>query len=334
MPIIRPKKPTTPKAMVEGSMRYNESIEKQSARNERLRKLEENKAFIERSNILEAQQKRSKIQSRYANFSENVKINLLAEVLLDITRSAMQQINESVEGVTLFSEKNIYSATTAIAYQFIRENGSGSGLLYNMTRKPTTMYLESIADLIKKTHRAVLEGLSTNLDQDDGTGDFKMAPQMHNEFKKRSKEIFGREELIESIADRVSASIKDFIQQNAEDKDKIVDALTATKEKIDSLKGASEELKESYARIGRRYVADVREKKHGLFNEMVVAMSKGIMKNETLREAYTDNAHINMARVVSNVATMYTFLETVNSMRLIKIDEAYIADVLKSLENE
>lgn len=331
MPIIRPKKPTTAKALVEASMRYNESLEKKSKREARLQEMKERKAYTEYSNILEAQQKRSKIQSRYATFSENVKVNLLAEVVSDITRSAMQKINENMEN-PIFSEQDMYSNVTAITYQFIRENGSGSGLLYNMVRKPTTMYLEDMHSLIKSTHRAVLEGISTNLD-DDGTGDFKMSPQMHDDFKHHSKEIFGRDDLIESIADRVTASIKDFIQQNAEDKEKIVNALSATKTKIDSLKGASDELKESYARIGRRFITDVREKKHGLFNEMVVSMSKGIMKNDTLREEFTENAHLNVGRIISKVATMYTFLETVNSMRLIKIDEAYIKEVLDSLEN-
>ena len=331
MPIIRPKKPTTAKALVEASIRYNESLEKKNKREARLKEMKEHKAYSEYATIMEAQQKRSKIQSRYAIFSENVKVNLLAEVVSDIVRSAMQKVNDQLEN-PIFTEQDMYSNVTAITYQFIRENGSGSGMLYNMTRKPTTMYLEDMHSLIKSTHQAVLEGISTNLN-DDGTGDFKMSSQMHDDFKHHSKEIFGREDLIDSIADRVTASIKDFVQQNAEDKEKIVDALTATKSKIDSLKGASDELKESYARLGRRYITDVREKKHGLFNEMVVAMSKGVMKNDALREEFTENAHLNIGRIVSKVATMYTFLETVNSMRLIKVDEAYIKEVLDSLEN-
>lgn len=332
MPIVRPKKPTTAKALVEASIAYNEKLEKQAKRADALQRREENKAIHEYTAIMEAAAKRGKIQSRFANFSENVKINLLAEAVTDIASSAMQKVNEIMEK-PIFESRDMYNTLNAITYQFIRENGSASGILYNMTNGPTTMYLEALAKLIKSTQRAVLEGLSANLDQ-NGEGEFCMSKGMHDEFKEKSKEIYGREELIDSIADRVADSIKDFISQNAEDKEKIVGALTATKEKLDSMKGASEELKESYARLGRRYITDIREKKHGLLNEMVVSMSKGVMKNDTLRKEFTEDAHLNVGKIVTKVSTMYTFLETVNSMRLIKVDENYIKDVLNSLENE
>ena len=332
MPIVRPKKPTTTKALVEASIAYNEKLERNAKREEALKRREENKAIHEYTAIMEAQAKKNKIQSRYANFSENVKVNLLSESIQDIASSAMQKVNE-ILGKTIFESKDMYSTLNAIAYQFIRENGSASGILYNMTNGPTTMYLESLAKLIKSTQRSVLEGLSANLDS-NGEGEFQMSKCAHDEFKKNAKELYGRDDLVDAIADRVADSIKDFIAQNAEDKEKIVGALTATKEKIDSLKNASEELKESYARIGRRYIADIREKKHGLLNEMVVAMSKGVMKNDVLRHEFTEDAHLNVNKIVAKVSTMYTFLETVNSMRLIKVNEDYVKEVLNSLENE
>ena len=332
MPIIRPKKPLDQKTLIESSIAYNEKLAKKEKREAALKRRDENNALHEYSKILEAQSKKSRIQSRYANFSENVKINLLAETVSDIASSAMKKVNERL-GKTIFENQDMYGTLNAITYQFIRENGSASGILYNMVNGPTTMYLESLAKLIKDTQRAVLEDLSANLDN-NGEGKFQMSKNMHDDFVAKSKELYGRNELVDSIADRVADSINDFVQQNAEDKEKIVGALTATKEKIDSMKGASEELKESYARLGRRYVTDVRERKHGLLNEMVVAMSKGVMKNDALRSEFTEDAHLNVGKIVTKVSTMYTFLETVNSMRLIKVNEDYIKDVLNSLENE
>ena len=321
MPIIRPKKPLDQKTLIESSIAYNEKLAKKEKREAALKRQDENNALHEYSKILEAQSKKSRIQSRYANFSENVKINLLAETVSDIASSAMKKVNERL-GKTIFENQDMYGTLNAITYQFIRENGSASGILYNMVNGPTTMYLESLAKLIKDTQRAVLEGLSANLD-DNGEGEFQMSKNMHDDFVAKSKELYGRDELVDSIADRVADSINDFVQQNADDK-----------EKIDAMKGASEELKESYARLGRRFVTDIRERKHGLLNEMVVAMSKGVMKNDTLRSEFTEDAHLNVGKIVTKVSTMYTFLETVNSMRLIKVNEDYIKDVLNSLENE
>lgn len=330
MPIIMPKKPTSNKSFIEASIAYNEKIQKAEKRDAAKQKKREESYLKESIAIMEAKSKTAKIQSRYATFVESMKINLLAEVVSDITRSAMKKVNQILEK-DIFDENAMYPSVNAITYQFIKENGSGSGILFNMSRRPS-VYLSNINNLIHSTYTSVLEGLSTNLN-DDGTGDFKMPSQSMDNFRAKSKEVFGREDIIDSIADRVAESIKDFVQQNAEDKEKIVTALTATKEKIDSLKGASDELKESYARIGRRYVTDVRESNHGLFNEMVVAMSKGIMKNDALREEFVHESHLKVDRIISNVATMYTFLETVNTMNLIKVDEAYIREVLDSMED-
>ena len=331
MPIIMPKKPTSNKSFIEASIAYNEKIQKAEKRDAAKQKKREESYLKESVAIMEAKSKTAKIQSRYATFVESMKINLLAEVVSDITRSAMKKVNQILEK-DIFDENAMYPSVNAITYQFIKENGSGSGILFNMSRRPS-VYLSNINNLIHSTYTSVLEGLSTNLN-DDGTGDFKMPSQSMDNFRAKSKKVFGREDIIDSIADRVAESIKDFVQQNAEDKEKIVTALTATKEKIDSLKGASDELKESYARIGRRYITDVRESNHGLFNEMVVAMSKGVMKNDALREEFVHESHLKVDRIISNVATMYTFLETVNTMNLIKVDEAYIREVLDSMEGK
>lgn len=331
MPIIMPKKPTSTKSFVEASIAYNEKMEKAEKKKAAIQKKHENAAIQESLAIMEAKTKSSRIQSRYANFVESMKINLIAEVVSDIARSSMQRVNQKLNK-DIFDENAMYPSLNAITYQFIKENGNGSGILYNMNKKPS-VYLSNIHNLIHSTYTSVLEGLSVNLNN-DGTGDFKMPAQSMDDFRSKSKEVFGREEIIDSIADRVAETIKDFVQQNADDKEKIVSALNATKEKIDSLKNASDELKESYARIGRRYITDIRESKHGLFNEMVVAMSKGIMKNEALREEFIEESHLKIDRIISNVATMYTFLETVNTMRLIKIDESYIKEVLNSMEDK
>ena len=331
MPIIMPKKPTSNKSFIEASIAYNEKIQKAEKRDAAKQKKREESYLKESIAIMEAKSKTAKIQSRYATFVESMKINLLAEVISDITRSAMKKVNQILEK-DIFNENAMYPSVNAITYQFIKENGSGSGIIFNMNRRPS-VYLSNINNLIHSTYTSVLEGLSTNLN-DDGTGDFKMPSQSMDNFRAKSKEVFGREDIIDSIADRVAESIKDFVQKNAEDKEKIVTALTATKEKIDSLKGASDELKESYARIGRRYITDVRESNHGLFNEMVVAMSKGVMKNDALREEFVHESHLKVDRIISNVATMYTFLETVNTMNLIKVDEAYIREVLDSMEGK
>lgn len=331
MPIILPKKPNSSKALIESALKYNEKLEKAEKKKAAIQKANADAAIKETSAIVEASAHRSRVQSRYATFSENVKINLLADSIIDLTQRAMISVNESLNR-SIFGQKDIYTNVPAITYQFIRENGSGSGILYNMENKNPTSYSSSLARLIKTTHRSVLESLGDRPYETSETGDFAMDKADKEEFCRKRNKIFGHDELVQSIADRVADAIKDFIQQNTEDKERIVDALSVTKDKIDSIKDAPDSVKESYLNIGRRYIADIREKKHGVLNEMVVAMSKGVMKNEALREEFVHDAHLDVGKILSKVSTMYTFLETVNTARIVSIDEAFMKDVLKSLE--
>lgn len=331
MPIILPKKPNSSKVLIESALKYNEKLEKAEQKKAALKKAEDDAAIKETSAIVEAVARRSRVQSRYATFSENVKINLLADSIIDITQKAMLAVNESLNR-PIFGQKDIYTNIPAITYQFIRENGSASGILYNMENKNPTAYSSNLARLIKNTHRTVLESLGERPYETSETGDFSMDKEQKDEFCRKRNKLFGHDEIVQSIADRVADAIKDFIQQNAEDKERIVDALSVTKDKIDAIKDAPDGVKESYLNIGRRYIADIREKKHGVLNEMVVAMSKGVMKNEALREEFVNDAHLNMGKIVSKVSTMYTFLEAVNTARIVTVDESFVTDVIKSLE--
>ena len=326
MPIIRPTKPTTSKAMTEAAMELNEKLQKRAKRQEVIQAQKDKKAMAENAAIYESASRRSAIQNKYAVFSESVKTKLLDVAVRDIASSAMDKINESMgkEFFTYDDKTNL----SAISFAFIHENGDASTLLYNMKKGYTTQYLSELAKAIKDTHRTILE----SIDQMDPNS-YAVGDQVMKDYGDKVKETYGHDELIDNIAERVAASIKDFLTQNAEDKEKIIAAMTATKEKVDSMKDAPDGVKESYMNIGRRFVTDVREKKKGLFNEMVMSMSKSIVKsdNQAIRDTFMEGAHLDMGKIVKSVATMYTFIETVNSMRLVPVDEAFIKDVLKSM---
>lgn len=328
MPIVLPPKPTTSKALYEAAVSLNNKIEKNEKRAQVIADQKAKKAFKEGQSIMEASMRRETMQKKYAEFSEAVKGKLLNTAINDIAVRAMVKINESLgkEFFTTTDSNNL----AAICASFIHENGEASGMLYNLKHRGQTQFLSELAKDIKSTHRTILETIDT-MDPDS----YAVGDQVMADYRDKVKGEFGQEELVDSIADRVVAAMKDFMTQNAEDKQHIIDAMQATKDKMEALKkeGKPEEVQESYKNLTRKYITSIRESKKGLFNEMVMTMSKAIVKsdNQAVKDTFMEGAHLNMEKIVKSVATMYTFVETVNSMNLVKVDGEFVKSLLESM---
>ena len=328
MPIVLPPKPTTSKALYEAVVSLNNKLEKNEKRAQVIADQKAKKAFKEEQSIMEASMRRETMQKKYADFSEAVKGKLLNTAINDIAVRAMVKINESLdrEFFTTTDSNNL----AAICASFIHENGEASGMLYNLKHRGQTQFLSELAKDIKSTHRTILETIDT-MDPDS----YAVGDQVMADYRDKVKGEFGQEELVDSIADRVVAAMKDFMTQNAEDKQHIIDAMQATKDKMEALKaeGKPEEVQESYKNLTRKYITSIRESKKGLFNEMVMTMSKAVVKsdNQAVKDTFMEGAHLNMEKIVKSVATMYTFVETVNSMNLVKVDGEFVKSLLESM---
>ena len=328
MPIVLPPKPTTSKALYEAAVSLNNKIEKNEKRAQVIADQKAKKAFKEGQSIMEASMRRETMQKKYAEFSEAVKGKLLNTAINDIAVRAMVKINESLgkEFFTTTDSNNL----AAICASFIHENGEASGMLYNLKHRGQTQFLSELAKDIKSTHCTILEAIDT-MDPDS----YAVGDQVMADYRDKVKGEFGQEELVDSIADRVVAAMKDFMTKNAEDKQHIIDAMQATKDKMEALKaeGKPEEVQESYKNLTRKYITSIRESKKGLFNEMVMTMSKAIVKsdNQAVKDTFIEGAHLDMEKIVKSVATMYTFVETVNSMNLVKVDAEFVKSLLESM---
>ena len=328
MPIVFPPKPTTSKALFEAATSLNNKLEKNAKRAEVIADQKAKQAFKEEQSIMETSMRRATMQKKYADFSEAVKGKLLNTAINDIAVRAMAKINESLDREFFTTRDSANLA--AICASFIHENGEASGMLYNLKHRGQTQFLSELAKDIKSTHRTILEAIDT-MDPDS----YAVGDQVMADYRDKVKGEFGQEELVDSIADRVVTAMKDFMTQNAEDKQHIIDAMQATKDKMEALKaeGKPEEVQESYKNLTRKYITSIRESKKGLFNEMVMTMSKAVVKsdNQAVKDTFMEGAHLNMEKIVKSVATMYTFVETVNSMNLVKVDGEFVKSLLESM---
>ena len=85
MPVIRPTKPTTSKALHEAAVSLNNKIEKKAKRDEVLAEAAVKNTRKEYQSLYEASRRRETTQRRYADFSEAVKGKLLISQLLIAT---------------------------------------------------------------------------------------------------------------------------------------------------------------------------------------------------------------------------------------------------------
>ena len=323
MPNIYPSKPTSKRDMIKLRMTEHQNILNEAA----AQKEAEDKADRQRSKIMESVFKNREEQTsryrKYTAFTEQAKDALLEHVIFTLASKALQKV-DAAQGTHIMENSNNTTALHASIFQFIHENGGSSSVLAHMRMHGNTYYLTETYKLIDNTFRKITE--SVDKDHPDS---FVIANDINDGFKK-AVDSEDTDVMSEVISDRVVAAITQFVEDNAKDKESIVNALTATKEKIDALDPDQEDIKESYSRLGKRYVTDVRNRKHGLFNEMVSAVAKDVVKNKELHEAYMNGGTIDIPKIVDKVTIMYGFLETVNTMRLAKITPKYIREnVLK-----
>ena len=143
---------------------------------------------------------------------------------------------------------------------------------------------------------------------------------------------------VDIIAKRISDAESEFIQKNAEDKKKIEQIVDKVDNRIkavtDSDKAPEEKEQEAEEaqQEATRLITDIKEQRfHSVFEELVKDNFDYIMKDNVLKETYTDvDGTINVAQIVESSRVMYGFLEFVNTIQLEKVNSEYILKVIKN----
>lgn len=144
---------------------------------------------------------------------------------------------------------------------------------------------------------------------------------------------------VELIRKRVADAEETFIKNNAEDKKKIDDLLGKISDNVKTVEDMGDEnsteskiAKES-ATMNNRKIKDITENRPlTVFEKMTRELGSSIVRNVSVREQYLDeNGSLDSGSVVESARVMYGFLETLNTLKLEKVDEKYIAKVLEEI---
>lgn len=274
---------------------------------------EENKGCITTEDIFKLKENKNKKEREYKKFIHDTKKSLLAECIYSLMDKSIGYQQDKVRADVI--KRNLVD-------NFIQEQGVDS--LISRFRTESAL-LSEYSRIVEKYSKIIVEKVDK-----DNPDTFLVEPEEKDKFFEEL-EMSDVDEIATAIKMRVSDSVDEFINSNIRQKEEIKEVLTKSKEKIESSR--SEEIKESYNILAKRKISSIREgRKMNIFESMVFTLAEASMKDEQLKSIYTVNGKLDMDSIVENCTIMYSFLETLNSAKMVKIDEAYLKDVLEQLK--
>ena len=255
----------------------------------------------------------------YIKFCSDVKDMLLSEALYSIYSSCLAES----------AHRN--SVAEQIVYNYVKENGYNT-IVNGMAK---TYALEMVQQKIDDAYEHIME----SVDEEDPET-FKASVEDKVKFLDGLNNEEDIEEVKQAIALRVANAEEEFINSNVADKYDMDTIISDTKARIDAAKEehkdadekVQEAIKQEAVNYSKQLIGDIRENRvRNVYEQIFRTISESVVTNEALQESYYDNNKINMDKVNNSVKCMYGFLETVNTLQITTVDEAFIDKMLKEL---
>ena len=293
------------------------------------------KTFAETNNeiIFENNKRRDKLVESKSAFMEEVQKALVSNALF---YSIVEPVlNEQVANT---HEKKL---AASIINDFVNEQDVPRML---MDWRHKSIYLAELANNIDKYTNILKESCDNKIKEGlSDKGAFDIEDADINKFVIDIKDTIPND-ITKLISNRVEDSVDDFIDSSKKNKFAIKQIYDNTKGKIDQINADQQEVVQDYpseqpdqtqvmqqeaVAAARRREREILEKPTTVFGEMTNIMLESIHKVGVLKEAYSNEYNkINFGKVVNDTKVMYTFLECLNTLNLIPIDESYINKML------
>lgn len=263
--------------------------------------------------IRDKEEEIKKNEKRSVDDKKELKESLVAECVYQIYNKALGYNTEYlIEGDEL--------KRRALVNGFIKESNIHS-LLNSFKGK--TLLLSEYYTTVTKLYNSILEKAKINNEE------IIIEPEEKDEF---IADITNKEsdKVAEAIADRVLTAVQSFIVSNQETKQQVMEILNKAQEKVDST--VKENLQETYISNAKQQVSTLKyNKSKNLLEFMVEKIGKEVYKNEEMKLNYlSEDNKLNMDKVMESAIEIYTLLETLNTMNIINIDEAYVKQFIKN----
>lgn len=311
-------RPISNKVFVEAMIgNYENSLKKEKERNE-LEEINRQRRLNETSRIYEAMYARDQVASRRHSFIESVKANLLTEAIYKIMSESVREDLRDIPSTD--------SISRCLISNFLSENDINS-ILRKM--RTGSVVLSEIYNLIEEHTQFILE-------ECDKEESLCITQDMKDNFY-NALDYTDAESVSEKIRERVADAIADFVDTNAKEHNEINDTLSAAAEKIENISSTGDEEKdesvaESYNMIARSKINDIRNRRKNVFHSLVTTMAEQVIRNKDMQNEFMSEGKLNMPKIVDRIELLYSFMETMNTTRLIKVDENYILETIQEMK--
>ena len=297
------------------------------------KKLEESaKARKEIENQLYFGTKERKANARktYGERCTNIKNELLAGAIRGIYIGALQENTALTDSGMLLAHN--------LVDNFIKESGGATAILSKISGKTYT--LDYIKSVVEGTYESIMEDTDP---EDEDTVEAEKDEGAPEEKKSEMYDDLNNDDDISNavsiIAKRITDAEEEFIKKNNEDKKALEDIANKFSERIKKVEDdgemdeeQKEEIQEESSRLARRTMDDRRENRtRNVFEQVVINLTESILKDENLREQYSEDGKLDMAAVVEASRCIYGFLETVNTLQIQRITPKYIEEALSTM---
>ena len=256
--------------------------------------------------------------AKYSKWLTSIKESLVYDCLYSLYSEAFGSIKTGT------ADPKYDGMKQAIVKSFISENSSNiDAFIYSMKYKSELM--SEMAALITET----VDKIKETTDKDDEST-YILQSSIKDDFFDRLN-MLKPDDVVYTIRNRVTDAVEDFVTQATAEKIEIKDIMKHAKERIEA--SNSDTMKESYNLAAKRKLTKVYSAPKGLLYSMVENLSEAAHKNEELGKRYKNtNGSLDMDAIVETCEILYAFLETVNTTKLITLDEATINDILENIK--
>lgn len=266
----------------------------------------------------------------YIDFKKKVTDAFLVEGLTILVDNCVDPI--------LIKEEYNQKLVRQLVSAFVNENGSAN-LLNKM--KKTSYLMSEMAYITECTIQSVLEKADKN-----NTETFKIEQKDKDEFYNKLSKV-DVDESIDKITSRVKGQVNEFVTNNMEEKAQLGEALKKTEKKVadtkeklkekandEKAKDQAQKIEEGYIELGKRRAVDIRENRtKNVFEHMVYNLAKTAMLNESAGQVFIKDSRLDMDKIVEHCEVLCTFITTLDSTKLINLDESYIDQMLRDMKN-
>lgn len=298
------------------------------------------KSFVENSNDLffENKKRRDRMISNRTAFKEEVQKALVANALF---YSVLEPVlNEQVANT---HEKTL---AASVINEFVEQQN-----LDKMIRdwKHTSIYLAELASNIEKYSNIIDESCKEKIKEGLSDKDaFDIEDADINKFVIDIKDTIPND-ITKIISNRVEDSVDNFIDTNKKNKFEIKKIYDNTKDKIEQMNADNSQtveddpnfqpeqiqvMQQEAVSMAKRREREILDAPTTVFGEMTNIMLESVHKVGVLKEAYSNEYNkINFGKIVNDTRVMYSFLECVNTLNIIPINEEYINNMLDDMRN-